>query len=114
MNELVKYCAGPTVTRQRRRCRRMRSGLAFAALVTIAVALSLIFAMVVRDAGQQEAQLQVHFPISCGAESQRLFDSATARLHSLRYVEAERAYTTISELEPDCAMAYWGVAMSRL
>ena len=30
------------------------------------------------------------------------------------YVEAERAYNAIAEREPDCAMAYWGVAMSRL
>jgi hypothetical protein len=92
----------------------MRSRLAFAALAIIAIALGAIFAVAIWDTRQREALRQVHFEISCGAAIQRLFDRATARLHSMGYVEAERAYAAIAELEPDCAMAYWGVAMSRL
>jgi hypothetical protein len=92
----------------------MRVRLAFAALAIIVIALSAIFIVAISDMRQREALRQVHFEISCGAPAQRSFDRATARLHAMAYVEAERAYTAIAALEPDCAMAYWGVAMSRL
>jgi hypothetical protein len=92
----------------------MRRRLALAAFAIIAIALGAIFVVAIQDTRQQQALRQVHFEISCGAVAQRLFDHATARLHSMGYAEAERAYTAIAELEPDCAMAYWGVAMSRL
>lgn len=92
----------------------MRSRLALAALVTIAVALAGIFSAAIWDAGERSALGDVHFQISCSVTSQALFNSATARLHSLRYIEAERAYASIAGAEPDCTMAYWGIAMSRL
>ena len=92
----------------------MRVRLAFAALAIIVIALGAIFVVAISDMRQREALRQVHFEISCGAAVQRSFDRATARLHAMAYVEAERAYTAIAALEPDCAMAYWGVAMSRL
>lgn len=92
----------------------MRFRLALAAFIIIAIALGAIFAVAIWDTHQQKASRQVHFPISCGATVQLLFDRATARLHSMGYVEAERAYNAIAESAPDCAMAYWGVAMSRL
>ena len=92
----------------------MRRRLALAAFAIIAIALGAIFAVAIRDMRQQQASRQVHFQISCSAPIQLPFDRATARLHSMGYVEAERAYNAIAEREPDCAMAYWGVAMSRL
>jgi tetratricopeptide (TPR) repeat protein len=55
---------------------------------------------------------QVHFPISCGAETQIQFDRAVALLHSFWYDEAGKAFTALTESEPGCAMGYWGVAMS--
>jgi tetratricopeptide (TPR) repeat protein len=33
-------------------------------------------------------------------------------LHSFWYEEAVKAFTSVTEIEPDCAMGYWGVAMS--
>jgi hypothetical protein len=32
---------------------------------------------------------------------------------TVRFADSERAYTAIAAAEPDCAMAYWGIAMSR-
>ena len=92
----------------------MRWRLAWAALLTIVLALGGIFFVVIWDAHEQERLGQVHFPISCSAASQRLFDFATARLHSLRFTESEQIYAAITAAEPDCAIAYWGIAMSRL
>jgi hypothetical protein len=55
---------------------------------------------------------EVDFPISCGAAAQKKFNQAVWILHSFWYDEAVKAFTTVTAVEPDCAMGYWGVAMS--
>src|SRR5262249_49908538 len=40
------------------------------------------------------------------------FDAALAVLHSFWYGQALKEFTAITEAKPDCAMAYWGIAMS--
>jgi len=37
-----------------------------------------------------------------------------AQLHSFFYYEAERSFRQASKLDPDCATAYWGMAMANL
>jgi len=54
----------------------------------------------------------VSFPVSCGADIQARFDAALAALHSFWYGQALKEFTAIAEAKPDCAMAYWGIAMS--
>jgi hypothetical protein len=54
----------------------------------------------------------VSFPVSCGAELQPRFDAALAAQHSFWYGQAQKEFSGIAEVKPDCAMAYWGVAMS--
>jgi hypothetical protein len=44
--------------------------------------------------------------------AQAQFDRAMALLHSFFYPETVKAFTAITETEPGCAMAYWGLAMS--
>src|SRR5215211_8587232 len=55
---------------------------------------------------------QVNFPISCHTDAQQRFNRALALLHSFQYSEAESAFAEITASDPDCAMAWWGVAMS--
>jgi len=55
----------------------------------------------------------VHFQISCSAV-QAKFDRAVARLHNFFYPETVKAFQAIIKEEPDCAIAYWGLAMSEL
>ena len=55
---------------------------------------------------------QVSFPISCRPAAQQKFNRASALLHSFQYVEAELAFAEITASEPNCAMAWWGQAMS--
>ena len=57
---------------------------------------------------------EVKFRVSCSDSSQRQFNHATSLLHSLPYSYSENAYAAIARHEPECAMAYWGIAMSRL
>jgi len=55
----------------------------------------------------------VHFPISCSAMEGK-FDRAVALLHNFFYPETVKAFQAIIKEDPDCAMAYWGLAMSEL
>jgi tetratricopeptide (TPR) repeat protein len=43
---------------------------------------------------------------------QENFNLGVKLLHSFEYDEAEKVFATIIDQQPDCAMAYWGVAMS--
>ena len=52
-----------------------------------------------------------HFPITTkNPEVQKWFDQGNAMLHSFFFYEAERAFRWCLKLEPDNAMAYWGLA----
>lgn len=55
---------------------------------------------------------EVHFPISCDPSAQKPFDRAVALLHSFWYDEAKRAFVEAGKADPNCAMTYWGVAMT--
>ena len=55
---------------------------------------------------------EVSFPISCNAAAQREFNRGVAILHSFYYPDAVKAFTKVTELDPDCAIGYWGIAMS--
>jgi hypothetical protein len=94
--------------------RGLRKHLARFALLVILGALSGITLTVIWNAHGGAGVEDLHFSISCEAASQRKFEFATALLHSLRFDEAERSYLEITRDEPDCAMAYWGIAMSRV
>lgn len=54
----------------------------------------------------------VAFTASVPSHLQNDFNTAVALLHSFEYDEAEKMFAKIIDGAPDCAMAYWGVAMS--
>lgn len=54
----------------------------------------------------------VNFPISCSAPAQLEFNRAVALLHHMTYPEAREAFAHVLSIEPGCAMAHWGVAMT--
>jgi len=52
-----------------------------------------------------------HFPITTKVpEVQVWFDQGNTLLHSFWFEEAERSFRWCLKLDPDCAMAYWGLA----
>src|SRR6201982_2052782 len=55
----------------------------------------------------------VHFPISCTA-AQAKFERAVALLHNFHYPETVKAFQAVIKDDPDCAIAYWGLAMSAM
>ena len=54
----------------------------------------------------------VDFEMSCDAKAKKDFNLAIELLHSFEYDEAEKVFAKVIDETPDCAMAYWGVAMS--
>lgn len=55
---------------------------------------------------------ELKFSLSCSYETRADFDLAVALLHSFQYAEAEKAFVKVIDADPNCPMAYWGVAMS--
>jgi len=55
----------------------------------------------------------VHFAVSCLPATQPQFDRAVAMLHSFWYPQGLNAFAEITKKDPGCAMAYWGMAISR-
>ncbi len=53
---------------------------------------------------------EVDFRASCTSAAQADFDHALGLMHHMMYVQARAAFEAIIENDPDCAMAYWGVA----
>ena len=52
-----------------------------------------------------------HFPITTSVpEVQEWFDQGNTLLHSFWYWEAERSFRWCLKLDPECAMAWWGLA----
>ncbi|MDX1404248.1 MAG: tetratricopeptide repeat protein [Woeseiaceae bacterium] len=56
----------------------------------------------------------VRFPTSCTEDAQPLLESGLALLHHMNYLKAEDAFLQASEVDPECAIAYWGAAMTHV
>ena len=56
---------------------------------------------------------QVLFKTTCTPEAQKQFERALAMLHSFHFPETVKAFTAIPQTDPDCAIAYWGMAISQ-
>ncbi|MET0466243.1 MAG: tetratricopeptide repeat protein [Chitinophagaceae bacterium] len=54
----------------------------------------------------------VNLDMSCDKKSLTDFRLAVSLLHSFEYDEAEKAFANVIDQSPECAMAYWGIAMS--
>jgi pimeloyl-ACP methyl ester carboxylesterase len=54
-----------------------------------------------------------HHPVSTrNAEAQRFFDQGLALVYAFNHEEAARSFRRAAELDPQLAMAYWGVALA--
>ncbi len=55
---------------------------------------------------------KVDFQITCSPDAQSRFNRSLALLHHMMYRQAKKEFKAVAGLDPDCAMAYWGVAMT--
>ena len=56
----------------------------------------------------------VHFATSCNETAQRRFDRAMRYQHSFWYSASREIYQETLKADPECAIAYWGIALSLL
>jgi len=56
---------------------------------------------------------RVVFPTSCTPQAQAQFERALAMLHSFFFPETIKAFSAVAETDPNCAIAYWGIAVSQ-
>ncbi|MEZ6124161.1 MAG: redoxin domain-containing protein [Planctomycetaceae bacterium] len=55
----------------------------------------------------------VHFDVTSSSEDARAFvRQGIGQLHGFWYFESERSFRQAATLDPECAIAYWGMAMS--
>src|SRR5262244_4653752 len=88
--------------------RQLRRGALMTCLFVAMTALEAPWANAVEQFGD------VHFPIACHAGVQKKFDLALAMLHTLPFPASAQEFTAVSQEDPDCAMAYWGLAATAI
>jgi tetratricopeptide (TPR) repeat protein len=54
----------------------------------------------------------VDFSVSCTPAAQEAFNHAVALLHHMTYPQAREAFRKVATIDPRCAMAQWGIAMT--
>jgi tetratricopeptide (TPR) repeat protein len=54
----------------------------------------------------------VQFPVSCNDAARKHIDQGLALLHHMTYEDAEVSFAAAAKAQPDCAMSYWGQAMT--
>ncbi|HEX3142922.1 MAG TPA: hypothetical protein VHQ64_03060 [Pyrinomonadaceae bacterium] len=54
----------------------------------------------------------VNFPVSCSPKAQAEFNRAVTLLHHMTYPQARVAFQNAATIDPRCAMAHWGVAVT--
>lgn len=89
----------------------------FATTFAAITALGLCTPGLAQDNAQDNADQKlgtVHFATSCNETAQRRFDRAMRYQHSFWYAESKDIYEETLKADPDCAIAYWGIALSLL
>ena len=65
--------------------------------------------------GQQDEKLgKLSFATSCDPKVQAEFERGVAMIHSFWFLIARRTFEGVLQQDPNCAIAYWGVAMDYL
>jgi tetratricopeptide (TPR) repeat protein len=65
--------------------------------------------------GQQDEKLgKLSFPTSCDPKVQAEFERGVAMIHSYWFLIARRTFENVLREDPNCAIAYWGIALDLL
>jgi hypothetical protein len=82
-----------------------------------AAALATGLSLAIPAFGQEESEQRlgaVHFPTSCNETAQRRFDRGMRYQHSFWYRQSKEIFEDVLKADADCAIAYWGIALSLL
>ena len=83
----------------------------------IVIVIIFLFETVAAQHGHKQAKNdhgKVNFETSCNMEAQSRFNHGLGMLHHMMYDQAADIFHEALAADPDCAMAYWGVAMTQL
>jgi hypothetical protein len=86
-------------------------------LTAVAIACAATFGSCAPVIAQENANQNlgtVHFATSCNETAQRRFDRAMRYQHSFWYRASKEIYEEALKADPECAIAYWGIALSLL
>jgi len=86
-------------------------------VISLAAALAAGFANALPADAQDDVDQRfgtVHFATSCNDTAQRRFDRGMRYQHSFWYSQAKEVFEDVAKADPECGMAYWGVALSLL
>jgi Tfp pilus assembly protein PilF len=84
-----------------------------AAAFVAALATGIAQSAAAQDAAEQRLGA-VHFETSCNETAQRRFDRGMRYQHSFWYRASKDIFEDALKADPDCAIAYWGIATSLL
>jgi hypothetical protein len=115
---LVKQSFGKLEQRSRRRLARSTQGTIMIRSSLAAAFAATLIAASGQPASAQEANEQrlgtVHFETSCNETAQRRFDRGMRYQHSFWYRASKEIFEDTLKADPECAIAYWGIAQSPL
>ena len=91
---------------------------------SLAIGCAIVFSLAASGVGHQSDNLEhsyalpeegtglAHMDISCSPAVAAKFDRALALLHNFWYSRALEGFKQVLAADPECAMAYWGAAMT--
>jgi tetratricopeptide (TPR) repeat protein len=84
------------------------------AAIAITTAIGFAYTQPVSAQADDQKLGKVHFETSCKPEAQKHFDRAMLYQHSFWYRASQMAFEDTLKADPDCGIAYWGIAVSLL
>jgi Tfp pilus assembly protein PilF len=84
------------------------------AIVGVAMLASLGWSPPARGQDAEQQLGTVHFVTSCNQPAQQRVDRAMRYQHSFWYRASREGFEQVLQADPQCAMAYWGIALSML
>src|SRR5947208_7955072 len=104
-------CARPA--REQQEALMMKSSSLIALAAALAAAVSAPAPASAQDESDQRLGT-VHFATSCNETAQRRFDRAIRYQHSFWYRQAKEIFEDVAKADPECGMAFWGIALTLL
>ena len=91
----------------------IRSSVMTALAATVAAGLASAPPAFAQDESDQRLGT-VHFTTSCNETAQRRFDRGMRYQHSFWYRQAKEIFEDVAKADPECGMAFWGIALTLL
>src|ERR1700751_1831152 len=91
----------------------IKSSLATVLAATVAAGLASTQSAFAQDESDQRLGT-VHFATSCNETAQRRFDRGMRYQHSFWYRQAKEIFEDVAKADPECGMAFWGIALTLL